>query len=337
MTALSTRVRLLLALLAVLVLGSAAVAYTLHARATAPDQRPGVDLAVDPAPLRLGEPGRLVFRNTAPGPHFGVVASVSLADPGGPRRVSQLRCERFSTAAGRGLCVVAEPAPAPRATVLLLDEQLRELKRFQVHGTVSRARLSGDGQVASWTTFVTGDAYNSASFSTRTGIYHHGLDRLQTNIEEIPLQIGGQHHTAEDVNYWGVSFTPDNETFYATVSTGGRTHLVRAAYRDWQAETLRENVECPSLSPDGRRIAFKKRIASDGARPWRIHVLDLATMTETPIAEPAGIDDQVAWLDGKTLVYGLSDDAVWTAPADGSGASRKLVPWASSPSGPGVP
>ncbi|GAA2780201.1 TolB-like translocation protein [Crossiella cryophila] len=332
----STRLRMLLAALAAVVLGSAAILYTMHARATAPDRQPGVNLAVDPAPLRLGEPGRLVFRNTAPGPHFGVIASVSLADPGGPRRVSQLRCERFSTAAGRGLCVAVEPAPTPRAVVLLLDDQLRELKRIQIIGTISRARLSADGEIAAWTTFVTGDAYNSASFSTRTGIYNHREDRLQTNIEEIPLHLGGQLHMAEDVNFWGVSFTPDNETFYATVSTGGRTHLVRAAYQDWQAETLRENVECPSLSPDGKRIAFKKRIASDGARPWRIHVLDLATMTETAIAEPAGIDDQVAWLDEKTLVYGLPGEEVWTAAADGSGTSRKLVSWASSPSGPGT-
>ncbi|MGW0518399.1 hypothetical protein [Crossiella sp. NPDC003009] len=328
----STKLRMLLAVLAAVLLGSAAVVYTLHARATAPDQQPAADLAIDPAPVRLDEPGRLVFRNTAPGPHFGVVASVSRTDPGGPRRVSQLRCDRFSTGGDRGLCVAAEAGPAPRAVVILLDAQLNELKRFQILGTVSRARLSADGKIAAWTTFVTGDAYNATSFSTRTGIYHHELDRLQTNIEEIPLQLGGQQHMAEDVNFWGVSFTPDSETFYATVSTGGRTHLVRADYREWQAEALRENVECPSLSPDGKRIAFKKRISSDGARPWRIHVLDLATMAETAIAEPAGIDDQVAWLDEKTLVYGLPGEEVWTAAADGSGASKMLIRWASSPS-----
>ena len=35
----------------------------------------------------------------------------------------------------------------------------------------------------------------------------------------------------------------------------------------------------------------------------RLHVLDLATRPETPLAETAGVDDQAAWLDSDTVAY----------------------------------
>jgi Tol biopolymer transport system component len=91
---------------------------------------------------------------------------------------------------------------------------------------------------------------------------------------------------------------------------------------------MRSNVECPSLSPDGKRLAFKKRV---DAVSWRLAVLDLATMTETLLAETASIDDQAAWLDDETVMYAKGSD-VWTTPADGSGNPHLLIAGASSPS-----
>ena len=93
--------------------------------------------------------------------------------------------------------------------------------------------------------------------------------------------------------------------------------------------TLKENVECPSLSPDGTRIAYKKRV---GARdiPWRLTVLDLATMRETPLGEPQGIDDQAEWLDDRNVAYGI-DGEVRVVAADGSGAPRRMRARADSP------
>ena len=66
---------------------------------------------------------------------------------------------------------------------------------------------------------------------------------------------------------------------------------------------LHENVECPSLSPDGTRVAYKRRTGS-ATRPWRLTVLDLATMRETPLAEPRSVDDQAEWLDDDHVLYG---------------------------------
>ena len=70
---------------------------------------------------------------------------------------------------------------------------------------------------------------------------------------------------------------------------------------------IHENVECPSLSPDGTRIAYKKRTGSD-TTPWHLTVLDLATMRETPLAESRSVDDQAEWLDDDHVLYGVDGD-----------------------------
>ena len=92
---------------------------------------------------------------------------------------------------------------------------------------------------------------------------------------------------------------------------------------------LRENVECPSLSPDNKRIAFKKRMPGRNVT-WRLHVLDLETMQETPVNEDRSVDDQVEWLDDQNILYAVDAD-VWVVPADGSGSPSKFVGQALSP------
>ena len=98
---------------------------------------------------------------------------------------------------------------------------------------------------------------------------------------------------------------------------------------------LRENVECPSLSPDGTKIAFKKASGPSTARKWRFTVLDLRTGVETALPETRSIDDQLAWLDDDHVLYGVPRGSsgrtdVWVSPLTG-GAPRMLVPDADSP------
>jgi Tol biopolymer transport system component len=139
---------------------------------------------------------------------------------------------------------------------------------------------------------------------------------------------------AADVNFWGVTFADDRH-FYATMATGGHTYLIHGDVSTKTAVTLRTNVECPSLSPDGTRIAFKKRVAGASPdAPWRLYVLDLATMREHPVAEHRNVDDQAVWSDDSTLVYSLPGDYgsdLYTVPADGSGAPRLLTASALAP------
>jgi hypothetical protein len=185
----------------------------------------------------------------------------------------------------------------------------------------------------SWTMFATGDSYATAAFSTRTSILDLRTGYLIKNMEQIPLTLGGRRYHAPDVNYWGVTFARDDNRFYATVATKGSTYLVEGDMRGWSARALRENAECPSLSPDGTRIAFKKKVSRDVKAPWRLYVLDLRTLREHPVAERRSVDDQAAWADDGTLAYG-HQGTVWTVPADGTGAARRLVSGASSPAFP---
>jgi hypothetical protein len=95
-----------------------------------------------------------------------------------------------------------------------------------------------------------------------------------------------------------------------------------------EMHVLSQNVECPSLSPDGTRIGYKKLVGGPGT--WRFTVLDLATMAETPLAETESVDDQLEWLDDSRVIYGKAG-SVWTAAADGTGAPALYVKDALSP------
>ena len=74
-----------------------------------------------------------------------------------------------------------------------------------------------------------------------------------------------------DFNFWGVTFARDSNRFYATLRTGDKTFLLEGDVAARRARVIRENAECPSISPDNTRVAYKKLI--DGK--WRFHVLDL--------------------------------------------------------------
>ena len=90
------------------------------------------------------------------------------------------------------------------------------------------------------------------------------------SMETFTSYVDGAVYRAVDINYWGVTFEADDDHFYATMSSGGRIWLMHG---DLATETLRSvvpDVECPSLSPDGTRIVFKKRVSGSFFAPWRL-------------------------------------------------------------------
>ncbi|MFJ3790856.1 TolB family protein [Kitasatospora sp. NPDC090091] len=342
-TSLRNRTRVLILLLAVLLLGSVgtgAVLYAADRSAERDRAQPGGPVVTrGTVSLKPGQAGTLVFRNMAWGPHRDELATVAADHPDGPRTASGVQCLRFHTAGGTGICLQAERGALQDSyRAVVLDDRLHELRSFPAAGIPTRSRVSPSGHLAAWTVFVSGDSYAGTDFSTRTSIVDVRDWNLRDNLEDFDLIKDGKPYRAPDVNVWGVTFADDN-TFYATVATGGRTHLVRGDLAARTLTTLHENVECPSLSPDGTRIAYKKRVADASPdAPWRLYVLDLATMTETATAEQRNIDDQVLWSDGATLLYALPGDFgadLWTVPADGGGAAVRLLEAAVAPAYPG--
>ena len=91
------------------------------------------------------------------------------------------------------------------------------------------------------------------------------------------------------------------------------------------------------MSPDGTRVAFKRRYLENDFVRWQLYVLDLTTMQETALGERRSVDDQLEWLDDDRVLYTLVDttgavgNSVWTIRADGSGAAAPFLASASSP------
>ncbi len=332
--------RLLILLLAVLLLGGLGTGAVLSAADRSGkrdrEQPGGPVVRVGTVSLRPSQGRELVFRTMAWGPHRDELSTVPADRPDGPRTASGVKCLRFHAAAGTGICLQAvHGALDDTYRAVVLDAQLHELHSYPVAGIPTRSRVSPSGHHVAWTVFVSGDSYSGTDFSTRTSIVDTRTWATDDNLETYAILKDGHPYQAHDTNIWGVTFAADDTRFYATLATGGHTYLVQGDTAARTLTTLHENVECPSLSPDGTRIAYKKRVPGAPAdAPWRLYVLDLRTMTETPTAEHRNIDDQALWSDPATLVYALPGDFgadLWTTPADGTGTPRKLTGAALAP------
>jgi hypothetical protein len=268
-------------------------------------------------------------------PHAGMLSLAPLDAPDSRRVATELPCERVSFAAGHGLCLHTVPGLFPRYTATVLDGGLRPFTSIALDGRPSRTRTSADGRIGAITVLVFGENY-SAPFSTRTTLVDMSSGDVIGELEQFSTWRNGTRIRAADFNFWGVTFASETNRFYATLRTGGATYLVRGDVALRRLVVLRDNVECPSLSPDNRLVAFKKRVGP-GPDEWRLAVLDLETMAERLIAaETRRIDDQVEWLDSARVLYAVpggttSISDVWVAPIDGSAPARIFLPHAESP------
>jgi WD40 repeat protein len=278
-------------------------------------------------PLTLSaEPGLLVLRG-------GRLAAVSTSNPAAKTRLSPVQCVRAYAAAGTAVCLHLDTAWT--YSLRILDAKLHQTMAFGITGLPNRARVSAGGRMVAWTSFVGGDSYNGGQFSTRTGILDTVTGRRTESLEAFTVRHNGRPYRNQDRNFWGVTFAADDNRFYATMSTSGHRYLVQGDYAARSLQTVTENVECPSLSPDGNRLAFKQARGGDPDNGWRLSVLDLRSLRVTRLAETRSIDDQPAWISADKVAYTVRDSSgtpsVWSTSSDGRGRPELLVADAESP------
>ena len=281
----------------------------------------------------------LLYRHTAGSADASTLTIAALEPPGARPTTVPFACDRVSFAAGQGICLQTERGLFTSYKAVLFDAAMKTRHSIKLDGTPSRTRVSADGRLGAVTVFVTGQAhgYSSASFSTKTSLIDMASGEELTDLEQFTTWKDGVKIHAADFNFWGVTFAKNSNMFYATLKTNGKTYLVQGDLGLRKLTVLHENVECPSLSPNNRLIAYKKRTGPDLA-PWTIHVLDLSTMTEHAIkAETRSVDDQLEWLDETHVLYGMRRSSqsalsdVWVAPIDDSGPAKVFIAEGDSP------
>jgi hypothetical protein len=271
----------------------------------------------------------IVFQHVRRDAGYAHVAVAQEAQPDA-RRITQLTCERVHYAGERGLCLKpVQGLLGPQFDAVIFGPDFKPLKKVRMPGIITRTRVSPDGRYGAATGFVAGHSYADADqFSTQTKLIDLKRGKIIADLEQFKIVRDGDVVKPRDRNFWGVTFADDANRFYSTMETGGQRYLVAGNVARRTVEVIHANVECPSLSPDGKRIAYKRRVGKSGE--WRLSVLDLQTKQETALAERQSVDDQAEWLDDDTVLYGLNA-AVWSVPADGSGAPSRLITDALSP------
>ncbi|MGL3806335.1 TolB family protein [Paeniglutamicibacter sp. R2-26] len=290
-----------------LVLAAALVAVALAATSFAGfiqrDQEPAAAAQEDPAGVsRIPMSDAVVFRDTGATGDYGKVAWVPLGAPRGQRTTTGLSCDRVYRTGGMLSCLSVTRGMNTSYASSAYGVGGERLAAGVLPGEPSRTRVSSTGMVGT-TSFITGESYDQVGFSTQTTIATPG-GKDYGNLQDFTIKIGEQVLTAEDRNVWGVTFGKDGNTFYATAASGKQTWLVRGSLADRTMVAVGENAECPSLSPNGKLVAFKKRRDDSKPAHWDIAVLDVAKGTEQVYPLESGFDDQLEWLDSSTLLFG---------------------------------
>jgi hypothetical protein len=288
-----------------------------------------------------GRSQRVFFRYNGRDSSYGQLAFVPLERPEAPQFIDRLSCEVAYVSGGRGICLAADRGVFTTYAARLFDANTFQiLSEFPLNGVPSRSRVSADGRLAALTVFVSGHGYDSLDFSTQTLLVDVAQGKVIADLEGFAVTRDGQRFVNKDFNFWGVTFTPDAAHFYATLSTNRQHFLVKGNIASRSAVVVHANVECPSLSPDGTRVAYKKRLMEGNRVVWQLHVLDLKTRRETRLGERRSIDDQLEWLDNDHVLYAVPGSAtgpsastdIWKIGADGVGTPTLFLAKAYSPS-----
>lgn len=235
---------------------------------------------------------------------FDQVGLVSVANLDAPLLLAAPACERSYFGSETGLClVINRESISPKAYAVFVDRALQPIKQLPLDGLPIRARVSPDNRWAAATVFVTGESY-IGDFMTRTSLFNLEDGGIIDTLETFSVERNGRVFKEIDFNFWGVTFFSSGDRFLATLGTGGQRFLVEGDIARRHMKVLHDDVECPSLSPDGTRIVFKRASTVKGA--WRLWAMRLETGEAWPVTdEDRSIDDQAEWLDNDRVLYGL--------------------------------
>ena len=300
----------------VLAIGVAIATFVTSRRSTPPP------VAVAAKPLLSAPPARpfLMFISLVPDDTFKRVVLAPLSAPDEARYVTPLNCDRVYYAGSRGLCLTAASDGPGVATHVarVFDEHFTQIHTMTLTGPPSRTRLSPDGRRAAFTVFDEGHSYADGIFSTRTTFVDTIGGTVIGDLESWTVTRDGKPFANKDFNFWGVTFAADGNTFFATVRTQGSAYLIEGDVDARTGRVLMQGAECPSLSPDRTRIAFKKRLGGSGW--WQLSLFDLSTHAVRPLSgDTQSVDDQVEWLDDGNLIYfrpGADGNIIWRLPTD---------------------
>ena len=250
---------------------------------------------------------------------------------GRPRRLSgpPLDCERVDFSGGKGVCMtIAERGREGETTIF--DSSLRRLERAPLAGMPLQARVSSDGRLGALTAVANANVEPDDEVdgvASETTIVDMRSGRELADLASFQISKGGKAFEPVEPRFASVTFAKGSDRFYATLRVAEHSYLVEGSIARRTMRILRDGIEAPSLSPDGRRIACKVQVGEDR---WRLAVLDLKTMRLRRLAEHRQIEEQVEWLDDDALVYSDGFD-VYTVAADGSGSPRLVLRDATSP------
>ena len=283
-------------------------------------------------PLLSAPPARpfLMFVSLVPDDTFKRVVVAPLSAPDEARYVTPLQCDRVYYAGSRGLCLTAATDRPGIATYVarVFDEHYAQLHTVTLTGAPSRTRLSPDGRRAAFTVFDEGHSYADGVFSTRTTIIDTMAGTVIGDLESWTITRDGAPFSDRDFNFWGVTFAPNGNTFFATLRTKGSAYLIEGDVDARTARVLMQGAECPSLSPDRARIAFKKRLGGSGGW-WQLSLYDLTTHAVRALSgDTESVDDQVEWLDASNLIYfrpNADGNIIWRLPTDSGGPPQPFV------------
>ncbi|MFO0616772.1 MAG: hypothetical protein U0414_29530 [Polyangiaceae bacterium] len=337
-----------------LVAGGVAIAIAVFVAIRAIRARSPAPAASESAAARaraeLAQRPHVLFRSLElePSDAFGRLEASALEPPSAIERASSARVDagascmrvhfaRARSAVRRGLCFVADASPDEHGSTAILrglDARWTPTWSRSITGIPSRLRVSPHGALGAATVFVTGHSYDDTSMSTQTLLVDLETGATIADLEDFEIRRGDTGERLSDaINLWGVTFAQDDDTFYVTVARGDTTWLAKGSVSSRALRTLRENVECPSLSPDERTLAFKKRGTSRA--DTHLFALDVDALTRGSTADRAlpeerVVDDQVEWLDARTILYKYGMD-VWAAGLDDARPPRTFLERASSP------